>query len=226
MLRLVPFNNAWVQHDKLDLHAIYKRPQYVRNDYDEEVLKRDENGQVCYDLTTPLPVRQHNKWAGKGFVYVTLATRGDLKSAHEKGTLLNDKGHPVHWKEYDQHQTGGPWHWKMYLDGQQGVDASYLTVLESQVRRFGSEAVEELRREQDPNFVLPAHLRGIAVGGGPVVGARGNLTPADGSTPHGESDPASAKAQSPKPRAQSARAATASQLADSGDAELVGGFKA
>lgn len=59
-MELVPFDPGWVL-GKLDLHAIYRRP----------------NG----DLTTALPVRRHLDWVRKGLTWVTLADRESLQAA-------------------------------------------------------------------------------------------------------------------------------------------------
>jgi hypothetical protein len=155
-LKLVPFNNAWVQHDKLDLKAIYKRPRYTVNAYDETVLETDDKtGEPKYDLTGALPVRHHNKYAAKGFVYVTLADRESLKAAGEHGTIQGN------WREYDQHQTGGPWNYKLYQLGQEEAADVAFAELEEQVKQFGSAAVLQIRRTVDPKFELPKKLRSV-----------------------------------------------------------------
>lgn len=211
-LRLVPFNNSWVQHDKLDLHAIYRRPRYVQNDLDEQVVERDANGQVIYDTTTALPVRQHNKWLAKGFEYVTLATRNDLRQAFDKGTLFDERGQHVDWRQFDQHQTGGPWHFKLYQRGQQQGTGAYLEMLREQVRKFGSDAVEEIRREANPNFVLPASLRGVPPGG-PLPD---DVTPpAPDATPVVTTERAARRSEAAAPKGKKAK---------SDEPELVGGF--
>ena len=40
-LKLVPFNDGWINHSKLDLHAIYLRPRSVMNEFDEWVPVHD-----------------------------------------------------------------------------------------------------------------------------------------------------------------------------------------
>lgn len=155
-LKLVPFNNAWVQHDKLDIKAIYKRPRFAVNDLDETVLEEDpKTGLPMYDLTGALSVRHHNKHAAKGFLYVTLADRQSLYAAGEHGTIAGN------WREYDQHQTGGPWNYKLWLKGQEEGDAADFAELEAQVKQFGSAAVLQIRRTVDSKFSLPTKLRNI-----------------------------------------------------------------
>src|SRR5689334_9256179 len=101
-LKLIPFNSAWVDHTKLDLKAIYRRPRYVKDEFDQDVRELGPDGLPLWDLTTPLPVKQHNKWVAKGFEYVTLADRDSLIEAYRKSTLLPARAHP---RDYDQHQT-------------------------------------------------------------------------------------------------------------------------
>lgn len=164
-LKLVPFNEAWITNQKLDVKAIYRRPRFVKDEFDQDVLERDAEGVACYDLTTPLPVRSHNRWRAKGFEYVTLASRADLYEAAKKGTVVDDTGAPCNGRMYDQHQTGGPWNAKMYLAGQRLADSAALQKLRLDVERFGSDAVEVIRQQTDPTFTLPPHLRNIPAGG-------------------------------------------------------------
>lgn len=158
-LKLVPFNPNWVTHDKLDIKAIYRRPRYAVNDLDETVLEVDDvTGLPKYDLTTPLPVRHHNKWTGRGFIYVTLADRESLRAAAAAGSIDGDP------RQYDQHQTGGPWNYKLYLRNEAEESKQRLLELASTVQRFGSAAVEEIRRQSDPAFELPPYMRGLEKG--------------------------------------------------------------
>ncbi len=156
MLKLVPFNSAWISHDKVDIHAIYRRPRFVKDQYDEDQREYDANGMPTWDLTGPLPIKQHNKWTMKGFEYVTLANRSSLVVAAKTGTLI---GGSV--RDFDQHQTGGPWNYRKYAEGQQDSNTAEFEQLKSDVMRFGADAVEELRKRQDPGFVLPPALRAL-----------------------------------------------------------------
>jgi hypothetical protein len=155
MLKLVPFQAAWIQHEKLDLHAIYRRPRFREDEYGEIQPVPGE-----WDLTGPLPVKQHNKWQAKGFEYVTLANRDSLRSAAKLGTIAGD------WREYDQHQTGGPWNYRKYAEGQkvsaaveQEQAAVALAKLQADVERFGWEAVEAIRQQADPSFKVPESMK-------------------------------------------------------------------
>lgn len=169
MLKLVPFNEAWVSHDKLDVHAIYRRPQREEDEYGEIVQKRGPHGEPLWDLTSPLPVRQHNRWRAKGYEYVTLANApgieagGGLKyvrDAARAGTLIG--GSP---QDYAQDpRTGGPWNLRKYLEGQAATDAAANDELRAMVEKYGVEAVEQIKRAADPAFRVPDALRGDPVG--------------------------------------------------------------
>lgn len=155
MLKLVPFNTAWITHDKTDLHAIYRRPQMVEDlDTGHRVPRRDADGFIVWDLTSPLPIKQHNIWEAKGYQYVTLADRESLHTAARTGTLT---GGSV--REFDQHATGGPWNYRKYAAAQAEVASDALDNLRADVEQFGSEAVEAIRRRTDPTFRLPESFR-------------------------------------------------------------------
>ena len=156
MLKLVPFNSAWVDAHTLDIKAIYRRPHWALNEFDEWVQAIGPDGLPLWDLTTPQRVLNHNKLIAKGFEYITLASRDDLVKAARAGTIAGD------WRQYDQHQTGGPWNAKMYLAGQRDRDTAWMQQLADDVARFGPDAVEELRQRADPHFRLPATLRAAA----------------------------------------------------------------
>ena len=154
MLKLVPFNSTWITHDKIDIHAIYRRPRFVTDEFGEDQREYDADGLPAWDLTGPLPVKQHNKWMQKGFEYVTLANRESLITAAKHGTL---QGGSV--REFDQHQTGGPWNYRKYVAGQQSANTAELEQLRADVEKYGADAVEQIHRRRDPHFVLPATLR-------------------------------------------------------------------
>jgi hypothetical protein len=168
MLKLVPFHEGWVNHDRLDLHAIYRRPQLAEDEYGEQIQQHGPNGEPLWDITTPLPVRKHNKWAGKGYQYVTLANAsgieagGALKYVRDAANTGTLAGGSV--KDYSQDpRTGGPWNVRKYLEGQEQGDTAALAALREQVTKFGWETVEAIRREQDPHFRIPAILKGEPV---------------------------------------------------------------
>lgn len=161
MLKLVPFNSAWVSHDKLDIKAIYRRPRFVEDRYGELMRELDAQNQPTWDITGPLPVRSHNRWLAKGFEYITLADRESLVAAFRFGTLLPEGAKA---QDYDQHTTGGPWNYKRYVEGQETVVSDFMSTLEQDVNEFGAEVVEKLHRRQQPGFNLPPHLVGKAAG--------------------------------------------------------------
>ena len=155
MLKLVPFQAVWITHEKLDLHAIYRRPRFKEDEYGEVQLVPGE-----WDLTGPLPVKQHNKWMAKGFEYVTLADRNSLIEAARVGTVGGN------WREYDQHQTGGPWNYRKYAEGmkvdavaQKAAAEQAETELRFMVEKFGVEAVEAIKQQTDPSFKVPESMK-------------------------------------------------------------------
>src|SRR5690349_20455962 len=168
MLKLVPFNPIWISHDKIDIKGIYRRPRYVQDAYGEWERELDKDGLPTWDITTPLPIKQHVKFQSKGFEYITLADRESLLTAAKFGTVLEEDGktstHGDGWKQYDQHQTGGPWSWKKYAEGQAHTTTREAEQIIADVHEFGSETVLKLRRRENPHFVLPPHLQNIAPG--------------------------------------------------------------
>lgn len=183
MLRLVPFNSAWIQHDKLDLKAIYRRPRWTEDAYGEPVRVLD-GGLPAWDLTGPLPVKQHNKWTGKGFEYVTLADRASLVEAAKKGSLVDEHGHAVSASEFVQDpKTGGPWNYRKYDEGQAQLVSAELVQIRNAVIAYGSTAYEDIRRMHEPGFSLPEWLKGFNAGddvpdGPPTAKAAPTSTPA------------------------------------------------
>ncbi len=156
MLKLVPFNPVWINHDKIDVHAIYRRPRFVEDKYGDKKREMTPAGMQTWDLTGGLPVRRHNDWIQKGYEYVTLASRESLYMAGRAGTILG------RWQDYDQHQRGGPWNALKYLEGQEATTTLDAEMLMDDIYEFGSTAVLKLRRRTDPNFDLPPALQNIA----------------------------------------------------------------
>ena len=158
MLKLVPFHQDWITNPKSDLKAIYRRPQLVEDEDTGEMVPRlDDKGQPVWDIATPLPVKQHTKWAQKGFEYITLANRESLHMAAQTGTLI---GGSV--RDYDQHATGGPWNYRKYAAGVVAAAADAAGALRSDVERFGPDVAEELQRRTQPHFKLPESMRKAA----------------------------------------------------------------
>lgn len=155
-LKLVPFNDVWINHATIDIHAIYQRPRFVEDEFGEKHREYADDGSPAWDLTGALPLKQHNRWASKGFRYVTLADRDSLYSAGTKGTIQGN------WRQYDQHQTGGPWNYKRYLVGKDLEKSREYEQLEADVRKFGSDVVEHIRKGMDEQFELPDELQNIA----------------------------------------------------------------
>jgi len=186
-LRLVPFNQMWVTHHKLDLKGIYRRPRFTANDMDE-IVQVFEDGVPQWDIVGPLPIKQHNKFLAKGFEFITLADRTSLNTAAKFGTLPAGTSA----RDFDQHQTGGPWYYKLYAQGQVTMDTAAAQQLRADVERFGADAVEELRRRDNPNFRLPPDLRSLGRPA-PVAGEIPELPKRRG-RPRKQPDPAGAAA--------------------------------
>lgn len=167
-LLLVPFNPAWISHDKIDVHAIYERPRFAEDKYGEWFREIDKDGLQTWDLTGPLPVKSHNKHLAKGFRYVTLADALSLQIAGQQGTVSLQAG-MTGWKDYLQHQTGGPWNYKKYAEGVLDSHTKEASQLRDDVVRFGAEAVEQIRRQTDPAFTLSPELRKLGTPELPVV---------------------------------------------------------
>lgn len=167
VFKAVPFNDAWINHEKIDIHAIYRRP--ILDDMGEQKIV---DGVPQWDLTGGLPVRRHLDWRKKGFEYVTLA---DAKSLSNKLVIkgLIDAGYnPKDFIMLQNRMVGAtPWNPALYLACQQQIDRGQMDKLRELVEKLGSEAVTEIKRLDNPAFELPAYLRGIAPGGHVTVPA-------------------------------------------------------
>lgn len=153
MLKLVPFNDGWIGHDKLDLKAIYRRPRFVEDAYGELHREVTPEGLPAWDLTGALAVKHHNKHRAKGFEYVTLADRDSLHQAAAAGTVAD-------WRQYagQDPRTGGPWHYRKYVEGQAVADSDAAQRLADLVAKYGPDMVQDMKRETDPTYTLPARF--------------------------------------------------------------------
>ena len=161
----VPFDDIWITSDKLDVHAIYRRP--VRSDVDGEQLV-DANGVPKWDLTGGLPVKRHFDWLRKGFEYVTLA---DSASLSKVAPGLRAKGlDPRQFVMLRNRLVGAsPWNPKLYLETQPILDRQRMDQLRAMVEELGSDAVLKVLRTQDPFVELPSSLRGIPAAVSPAA---------------------------------------------------------
>jgi len=206
MLKLVPFNQAWITHDKIDVHAIYRRPRYTKDDYGEDQREvHAETGEPTWDITSPLPVKQHSKWLAKGFEYVTVADRDSLRRAALHRTVLDEHGEACDWRVYDQHQTGGPWNLRRYMEGLSSTTTLANDQLRADVEKYGPETVENIRRRYEPGFRVPDHLRHLGPKDTPLdalpdppIEATVALPPVEKPKPKAAAKPAP-KAKEPKP---------------------------
>jgi hypothetical protein len=159
--RAVPFDDNWIVNDKIDVHAIYRRP--VLSDVDGQQLA-DDYGVPRWDLTGGLPVNRHLDWLRKGFEYVTLADASSLANA---AASLRARGlDPRHFIMLRNRLVGpSPWNPKLYLETQPRLDRQQLDKLRAMVEQVGSSAVLEILRLKDPYAQLPPQLQDIPPGG-------------------------------------------------------------
>lgn len=132
-LKCIPLNPAWTGDTKLDLRAIYRRP----------------NG----DITTALPLRRHHSWEAKGLTYVTLA---DYESFAIAVPFLRASGYNP--QEFVAGMDGDgratPWNADTYSADTKATLASAEADLKALIAEFGVEQVEKIK-----GITVPAHLR-------------------------------------------------------------------
>lgn len=158
----VPFYDEWIAHEKIDVHAIYRRP--ILADDGEQLL--DGHGVPQWDLTGGLPMRRHHDWVRKGYQYVTLADSKSLANKIVQQLLRRDGLNAADFIMLRNRVVGtSPWNPKLYLASQQDVDRQAVDKLAAAVAKFGSAAVLETMQLSNPTFQLPLHLRDIPPGG-------------------------------------------------------------
>jgi hypothetical protein len=173
-LKLVPWEPTWLAHQSLDLHAIYRRPQRVRDqEADSWDIDRDDEGCIKWDLTPGMSIRNHQKFMQKGMEYVTLATVEDVTlagdpSIAEKGatplgagtrvTLYPDEHGPA---DYIRQSTGvrGPWNATAYLKDLADERAEKIARVRENVVEHGPDLAERFEQQTDPGYRLPAKYR-------------------------------------------------------------------
>lgn len=135
-LRCVPLNLHWTgEATKLDLKAMYRKGEVI----------------------TALPMRRHDDWLRKGFVYLTLA---DADSLEKVAPSLRAAG--LDPRDYQQGPQRSPWNAQLYMEGLILQEAEYLQELRELVARYGVEVVEAIKQKDDPAFRVPESLRGEA----------------------------------------------------------------
>lgn len=161
VFKAVPFDENWISHDKIDVHAIYRRP--ILDDLGEQVYVE---GIPQWDYTTGLPVRRHYDWVKKGFQYVTLADPKSLANKHVLQGLRTKGLNPADYIMLRNRTIGqSPWNPQLYLSSIDQIERDSFESLRVLVERLGSEAVRDVKRSDDPTFDLPPHLRDIPPGG-------------------------------------------------------------
>jgi uncharacterized protein YbjQ (UPF0145 family) len=136
---LTPFNPDWAdQGTKLDLKAIYRRPEAGIN------------------LTGPLPVRRHNDWSKKGLKFVSLASGEEC--AQVTGWLRAQGVDTAELRKSYGGPPSMPFLTDLYIKEQRANDADALKELQAKVDKFGADAVVEMMRMSDSGFVLPASI--------------------------------------------------------------------
>lgn len=157
MVKTVPFDAAWVTSDRLDIRGIYRRP---RLGPDRKQVAID--GVPQWDLTGPLPVRRHNDHVAKGFQFVTLATLQDVADA---SASLRSGGHDPQSFVPSYEAQGAldrrTFRVQEYLKDAGEQDKASFLQLRGLVEELGSDAVERVKQNDDPHFILPESLRGI-----------------------------------------------------------------
>ena len=159
-VKLVPFDPDWITAEKCDLHAYYRRPSRVTHPGGRQDRGRNADGTPAWDLTTPLPVRRHTDWMRKGFEYVTLTIEslGDEKVLRS----LRNRGHDPQGFLLPDHVPPTCWDADLYLDDERKRANLALEELLVLVAEHGQQAVEAIKRQTQPDFVLPDSLRMIA----------------------------------------------------------------
>lgn len=139
-MQLVPFDASWTGSEtKEDLKAWYRRPSVYGG----------------FSVIGPLPLRRHTDWQRKGYEYVTLGSSEDvvkiLPQLRAKGVDTQALG-----QSYDHN---GHFKLEAYLKAQRVKDDTYVADLQAKVDKFGYDAVAEMLRVGDPNFVMPPAVK-------------------------------------------------------------------
>jgi hypothetical protein len=145
----VPFMAEWVNSDKIDAKAVYRRPHrhHITNE-----IQRDPSGVVLYDYSV-LPIRRDNDWCGKGFEYVTIA---DAESLSMVAGSLRGQGLDPRSFIMDP-RTNSPWGPEKYLANAKEDAKVEHDRLREMVEKHGVEATEDILK-----ITLPDELRALA----------------------------------------------------------------
>ena len=133
-MELVPFSESWAgSQAKYDIHALYRRPSVHGG----------------FTVTSPLPLRRASDWKRKGLQYITLATLEDVRKV---APVLVGINMATLRESYD---NMGRFRTDVYLAEQRTKDDDFIADLKMKVERYGVEAVTEMMKMSNPNFVMP-----------------------------------------------------------------------
>ncbi len=172
-LTLIPWEPTWLDHQTLDLHAIYRRPQRLRDPIrDTWDIQRDDEGFILWDYVGPMSIRNHNRFRQKGMEYVTLGRAEDVLQAAspsigEKGATPLGRGNrdPRETAEmYIRQESGvmGPWNAAAYFEDVAEERAARIKRIRENVIENGPEMAELFERQTDPGYRLPEKYRAVA----------------------------------------------------------------
>lgn len=158
-MKTVPLDPRWVNSEKLDLLAVYRRPRLHGI---TKVRLSDDQGRPLYDYVN-LPIRRHQDWLGKGYSYVTLARVADLVSVgvRDPEVVKSYKPHGEPEERTFEIQT--------FLAHADVAEDAEFARLKALVLKLGPDAVEAVMRHSDPTFVLPETLRDMKADDGAGV---------------------------------------------------------
>jgi len=136
-LKCIPLRPEWTGSTAPDLRAIYRRRK--QDNYGTPIL--DADGREQWDTTGALPLRQHDKWAAKGFEYITLADEQSL--GRVAGALRADGLDPQSFIQ--DRRARSPFSAEMWHADQRAAEDARLVQLRELVAKHGVEAVEAMR---------------------------------------------------------------------------------
>jgi len=133
-VELVPFSESWAgSQAKYDIHALYRRPSVHGG----------------FTVTSPLPLRRASDWKRKGLEYITLATLEDVRKVSAELVGINMAA------LRESYDNMGRFRMDVYLAEQRTKDDDFIADLKAKVERYGVDAVTDMMKMSNPNFVMP-----------------------------------------------------------------------